>query len=64
MTTTAKATNNKIAAKVGVATATCLFGIPLPGSLSSGLVLCGPYTISDAAKNGGITKIATVIVLH
>jgi|TARA_B100001175_G_C19196310_1_gene489160 hypothetical protein len=62
VTTPVTATNNRIGAKVGVATATCLFGSPLPGSLSSGLVLGGPYTIADAAKNGGITKIATVDV--
>ena len=29
-------------------------------SLSSGIVLGNSYSVADAAKNGGITKIATV----
>ena len=60
LTVPVTATNNRIGSKVGVAEATCLFASPAGGSLSSGLVLGGPFTIADAAKKGGITKIATV----
>jgi hypothetical protein len=62
LTVPVTATNNRIGSKVGVASATCLFSTPGTGSLSTGLVLGGPYTIAQAAKNGGITKIATVDV--
>ena len=66
ITTPVTATNNRIGSKTGVAEATCLFSTPSFGSgtntiLSNGLVLGGKnYTIANAAKNGGITKIATV----
>lgn len=68
VTTPVTATNNTIGSKVGTAEATCLFALPIAGigegtNLSSGLVLGGDkYTISQAAKNGGISKIATVDV--
>ncbi|MBG15641.1 MAG: hypothetical protein CL853_04740 [Crocinitomicaceae bacterium] len=66
LTTPVTATNNTIGSKTGTAEATCLFAFPMVGVgqgsiLSSGLVLGGKdYTISQAAKNGGISKIATV----
>ena len=59
ITTPVTATNNRIGSKVGVSSATCLFPLATQ-SLSSGIVLGNSYSVADAAKNGGITKIATV----
>ena len=60
ITTPVTATNNRIGSKVGVSSATCLFPFTTTQSLSSGIVLGNSYSVADAAKNGGITKIATV----
>jgi hypothetical protein len=51
------ATNNEIGDKVGKSTSTCLFSY---GGISSGIVLNEDYGIQEAAKNGGLTTIATV----
>lgn len=51
------ATNNPIGDKVGKSETTCVFYI---GGLSSGLVMNKNYGVVEAAKKGGITKIATV----
>jgi len=51
------ATNNPIGDKVGKSESICLFYI---GGNSSGLVLNGDYGVVEAAKNGNISKIATI----
>ncbi|PLX06508.1 MAG: hypothetical protein C0596_18415 [Marinilabiliales bacterium] len=61
-------TNNKIGNKVGTSETVCVFGAPIapgPGGnlvATGSLVMNGNYGIEEAAKNGGITKIATVDV--
>lgn len=54
------ATNNPIGSKEGTSTTNCVFGMAGPGLLSSGIVTNKKYSIADAAKQGGISKIATV----
>lgn len=51
------ATNNPIGDKVGKSETNCIFYL---GGISSGIVMNKNYGIVEAAKNGGITKIATV----
>jgi hypothetical protein len=57
-------TNNSIGTKVGKSSGTCydLFGIFTFMQLgkAGGICLDADYSIQTAAKNGGITKIATV----
>jgi hypothetical protein len=57
-------TNNSVGTKVGKASGTCydLFGIFTLFQLgkAGGICLDADYSIQSAAKNGGITKIATV----
>ncbi|MDA7803121.1 TRL-like family protein [Crocinitomix sp.] len=51
------ATNNEIGDKVGESSTSCIFGV---GGISSGLVTNKNYGVQEAAKNGGLTTIATV----
>jgi hypothetical protein len=52
-------TDNPVGDKVGETTET-YFGGYYPGSPYGGLFLKGSGALSDAAANGGVTKIATV----
>jgi len=62
MTRPYTATNNPIGSKVGVSKTSCLFGGSFGNTLSSGIVSNKNFGVIEAAKNGGIDKIATVDV--
>jgi hypothetical protein len=55
------ATNNPIGSKVGVSKTTCVFGGSYGRNLSAGLFVTNKnFGVIEAAKNGGIEKVATV----
>jgi hypothetical protein len=55
------ATNNPIGSKVGVSKTTCIFGGAYGNNLSAGLFCTNKnFGVIEAAKNGGINKVATV----
>lgn len=54
------ATNNPIGNKEGVSKTSILFGKASRSNLGAGLVLNKDYGVVDAAKKGGINKVATV----
>ena len=57
VTTPLAVTNNRVGGKEGKSETVCVFGW---GGISSGIVLNKNYSVSDAAKNGGITTIGSV----
>jgi hypothetical protein len=56
------ATDNPVGSKTGEVTTSYLFGVTFGPYVYSGIPLGGEFTLSGAAANGGITKIATVEV--
>jgi hypothetical protein len=54
------ATDNPVGSKTGEASESYLFGQVLPNGMLVGIPLGGEFTLSGAAANGGITKVATV----
>lgn len=56
------ATNNPIGSKTGTSETVMLFGVASGTTLSSGLVFNSNYGVIEAARNGGLNKVATVDV--